>query len=125
MKIYALPLLIAVCCSTSAAKSTQVMVGGEEDLDACSSLSQVGGAKSGFISLRAGPGTAYAETDRLANGQFVFACDTSAEWSGVVYLPGQQAPDCGVSSPIAKRGPYKGKCRSGWVRSKWLTVVAG
>jgi hypothetical protein len=122
----ALLALVLLCSSSIAAGPRPVSVGGNEDLDACPSLSQVGGAKSGMISVRAGPGADYAEIDRLDNGQFVYDCDASGEWSGVVYLRGKEmAPDCGVASPMTKRAPYLGKCKSGWVRTKWLTVVAG
>ena len=101
------------------------MVGGNEDIDACPSLAQVSGAKSGMVSVKAGPGADQMEIDRLDNGAFAYACDSKGEWTGVVYRKGEDTPDCQVGSPIAKRTRYRGTCKSGWVRSKWLTVVAG
>ena len=101
-------------------------VGGNEDIDACPSLAQVAGAKSGMVSVRAAPDGEAKEVDRLANGAFAYACEEIGEWTGVVYLKGKDmAPDCGVGSTQAERKPYRGRCKSGWVRSKWLTIVAG
>ena len=102
------------------------MVGDNAGLDACFGLAQVGGAKSGLISVRTGPGNNFREVDRVANGQFVYSCDGNSEWTGVVYMPGTgMTPECGVTSPVPERAPYSGKCKSGWIRTKWLTVVAG
>lgn len=33
--------------------------------------------------------------------------------------------DCGVSSPVESRRPYRGPCRSGWVSSAYVALVAG
>ena len=122
-------LAVALLLATTAAQAAApvpVMVGGDEDMDACPSLAQVGGAKSGLVSVKAGPSTDQPEIDRLANGEFAYTCEDSGEWTGVVYRHGKQmAPDCGVGSNQAERTPYRGPCKSGWVRSKWLTVVAG
>ena len=121
-------LLITATAHASAPspKPVPVMVGGNGDIDACPSLAQVGGATSGLISVKAGPAAEHAEIDRLANGAFAYACEERGEWTGVVYLKGtDEAPDCGVASNQARRSAYKGPCKSGWVRSKWLTIVAG
>jgi hypothetical protein len=61
----------------------------------------------------------------LARGTEVFVCDGSADgaWSGVVLPDG--AADCGVSSPVAVPRPYAGPCRSGWVKSADIEIVAG
>jgi hypothetical protein len=120
-------LLVAAlsAASTSATAPVPVMIGAEQDLDACPSLAQVGGAKSGMISVRAAPTAEATEIDRLANGEYAYTCDANGEWIGVVYRHGKDmAPDCGVGSP-ARHAPYKGRCQSGWVRGKWLTIVAG
>ena len=127
MNAFAHALLVTAMAatSTSATAPVPVTIGAEEDLDACPSLAQVAGAKSGMISVRAAPTADAREIDRLANGEYAYACDANGEWAGVVYLHGKDmAPDCGVASP-AKHAPYKGRCQSGWVRSKWLTIVAG
>jgi hypothetical protein len=121
----ALFAMLLVALSADAKAPVPVMIGAVEDLDACPSLVQVGGAKSGLVSVRSAPSAKAPEVDRLANGDYAYACDASGEWTGVVYLRGKDmTPDCGVSSP-AKHGPYRGPCKSGWVRGKWLGVVAG
>jgi hypothetical protein len=123
--IHALLATLLLAMATDPVAPVPVMIGSEPDLNACPSLAQVGGAKSGLVSVRAAPKGEAKEIDRLANGDYAYVCDTSGEWTGVVYRRGKEmAPDCGVASP-AKRGPYRGACKSGWVRSKWLTVVAG
>jgi len=125
MKLATILVILAASAASGDVAPRPVMIGSEPDLDACLGIDQVGGAKSGLVSVRAAPDARAAEIDRLANGEYVYGCDASGEWSGVVYLHGKDmAPDCGVSSP-APHAPYKGRCKSGWVRSKWLTVIAG
>ena len=106
-----------------------VMVGGNDGLDACMSSGMVQGLKSdgdGFLAVRTGAGSQYSMTDKLTEGQTVFICDESKDqkWLGVVYdLTGQQ--NCDVGSPIEPKQPYHGKCKSGWVSKKWITITAG
>jgi hypothetical protein len=56
----------------SARIDAAIMIGGEEDLDACSSTGEVTGldpSGDGFLSVRSGPGgRPYREIDRLFNG---------------------------------------------------------
>ena len=57
---------------------TPVLVGGEEDLDACGGTGKVVGlssGKTGFLSVRSTPSTKGAELDRLRNGAMVNLCD--------------------------------------------------
>lgn len=107
----------------AAAGGSPVMIGSEPELDACGSLGAVAATK---LSVRDGPGSAFHRMDSLAKGKTVFVCSSSpdGEWTGVVYADGSE-PDCGVSSPVPKPQPYAGACRSGWVRSKWITIIAG
>jgi hypothetical protein len=101
----------------------RVTIGGEDDLDACGSVAEI----TGPVALRRGPGEQFAVVGQLDRGTQVYACDISPErrWDGVVVLPAEEAEDCGVSSPIPNRRAYAGPCRSGWVRSDSLVVVAG
>ena len=47
-------LAVALLLATTAAQAAvPVMVGGDEDMDACPSLARVGGAKSGLVSVKA------------------------------------------------------------------------
>lgn len=99
-----------------------VMVGGEEEFDACGS---VDGA-IGPVAVRSGPGDRFAVTGRLERDTLVFVCEITPDqgWEGIV-IPGDSARACGVSSPIATRQEYGGVCRSGWVRKDSMVVIAG
>ena len=126
MKTLGILLLVLACSVVAASDFRPVIVGHEEGLDACGGVAKVGGAKSSLVSVRTGPATGYREIDRLKVGQFVYVCDGNSEWTGVVYGNGaEMKAGCGVTSPIPRAAPYSGVCKSGWVRSKWLTVVAG
>lgn len=104
-----------------------VEVGGDAVLDACGSLGRVHGLKAdgdGFLAVRAGPGSAYAMTDRLAENREVMMCGQRGEWVAVVYGD-LRLGSCGVGAPIARRQPYRGPCKSGWVHGKWIELMAG
>lgn len=103
-----------------------VMVGGIAALDACGGLGEVRGLNprgDGFLAVREGPGSTYPMSGRLYNGDHVYFCDKHGAWVGIVY--GESMQDCGVSSPVPKRQPYKGPCRSGWAHRHWLVLIAG
>jgi hypothetical protein len=108
-----------------------VMVGGEPDLDACASQGQPTGLKPGgdnFLSVRVAPSTGAAAVFRLKPGHIFNLCDAADGWTGIVFdpkAPGADGIDCGVGTPIAKRQAYAGPCRSGWVSSRYVVVVAG
>jgi hypothetical protein len=106
--------------------SKPVVIGGDPDYDACGSIGQIKGLRAdgdGFLSVRAGPGTRYARTDKLVNGDRVYICADRAPWLGIVYA--KDGKDCGVSSPWPKARPYTGPCRSGWVHRNWVRIIAG
>lgn len=131
-KIRILPaifLLAGALCLADQPASVQVMVGSDDNLDACSALGMVSGLKSGrnsFLAVRAGPDKRFAMIDRLKAGQRVSICRSSenGKWYGVVYSR-KSAEDCGVTSPINPARPYNGKCRSGWVNAHWIKLLAG
>ena len=109
--------------------ATPVIVGSDDNLDACPSLGVVSGLKlkgDGFLAVRSGASTKYALIDKLQQGQKVFICNTSKDgnWFGVVYSHGN-VDDCGVSSPVNPAQQYKGKCKSGWVNAHWIKLLAG
>jgi hypothetical protein len=119
--------LLALASMAHAADSVPVMVGGETDLDACSSVGVVTGLKAdgdGFLAVRAGPSAAYPMLAKLHNGHQVFMCQSQSGWIGIVYTPGGGL-DCEVASVIAKRQAYRGRCASGWVHSNFIKLVAG
>lgn len=103
-----------------------VFVGGEAGLDACASTGQVSGLKptaGNFLALRNRPDTDGKLLQKLAVDTPLILCSQNGDWYGVV-LP-QSGVDCGVSSPIALRQPYRGPCRSGWVFGKYVEGLAG
>ena len=110
--------------SLYADSSMAVMYGGDIDEDACASLGEIRGINKhgdGFVAIRGGAGAKYSTKDKVRkNGTKVIMCDSHGKWIGIVY-----GEDCGTSSPVAKRQPYKGSCRSGWVYEKYVTLIAG
>lgn len=107
-----------------------VMVGGEADLDACTSVGVVSGLAprgDGFLAVRTGANARYKLVDKLPEGHYVYMCSTSADgkWYGIVYAQGNKELDCGISTPINPAQPYQGKCKSGWVSGRWIKHMAG
>ena len=82
----------------------------------------------GALPVRLAPFEAAAETGRMAAGARFFICGRSHDqrWLGVVYSDaGELAAECGVSSPVTSRRDYAGPCRSGWVPSAFVKLIAG
>jgi hypothetical protein len=105
--------------------SVPVMVGGDADLDACATLSEIVGLNprgDGFLSVRSGPGTRHAELDRLTNGARVYSCAEQGEWIGIIYPFSRR---CGVATPWPVERAYEGPCRSGWVHRRFVRGIAG
>ena len=104
--------------------SVPVMVGGEPDLDACGAVGAIQGINrngDGFVAVRSGPGSEHKMIDKFYhNGDMVSMCDSKGKWIGVVY-----GKNCGVGTPILRRKPYDGSCKSGWVYGKYVRLVAG
>lgn len=79
------------------------------------------------ISVFAAPFQNAEQIDRLSNGDAVYICARSHDqrWLGVVYAEDRapRAP-CGVTAPIPERRDYDGPCRSGWVSSTFVRLVA-
>lgn len=123
-------LLFSINLAVNAADNTAtpVMVGGMEDLDACTGLGVVSGLDpegDAFLAVRAAANANAKMLDKLPEGKKVHICDSSPDgkWFGVVYS--KKGIDCGVNSPIKPAQPYKGRCHSGWVSQKWVKVIAG
>lgn len=128
MKSLLLAAFLGVTCSSVQAGDfmVPVQVGGHPKLDACTSLGVVVGLRHSKLAVRAGPATIFRQIDAIVPGQNVYICEDSYDraWHGVVYSA-DSAIDCGVTSPVASAGPYHGPCKSGWVRVRWVKVVAG
>jgi len=125
-------ILVSAATTASAQRTEQVPrigVAGS-DLDACLSIGQVTGLNpqgDNFLAVRALPSADSVEKDRLGIGRWLWLCDKSGEWLGVVYDPDPSAEpgDCGVGSPVETERPYVGRCRWGWVSSRYVEVIAG
>ena len=123
------PTILAVTFLAFPTHSTEsshpVVIETNGEVDACA-LGQVSGVRT-FLAVRSGPDTTYDQVDTLHNGDFVLSCDGagSSSWVGVVFNHRDEVPgDCGISSSAMGMHPYRGPCLSGWVRAKWITVVA-
>jgi hypothetical protein len=97
--------------------------------DACGAAGTTRNLQAGEqLPVRAAPFEASAETGRVLPGARFFICARSHDqrWMGIVYEEsGTLSAACGVSSPVAGRGNYAGPCRSGWVSSAFVKLIAG
>lgn len=85
-------------------------------------------AAGAALPVRAAPFDTAATTGRIAAETRFFVCTRSIDqrWLGIVYEDGGTlSPACGVSAPAPGRGNYAGPCRSGWVASASVRLVAG
>jgi hypothetical protein len=128
-------LLVAMSAAAFAAMAAKrdvpVIVGEQEDLDACGGWAEVSGLNpkgDGFLAVRGGPGTDHALRDRLREGDGFFVCGTSRDgaWMAIVYpRAGQTAETCDVSGAVPEAHAYRGPCASGWVNAAWVRILAG
>ncbi len=80
------------------------------------------------LPVRFAPFDNAGETGNVAPGARFFICTRSLDqkWFGVVFdEEGALAERCGVSEPVTQRRDYDGPCRSGWVQSAFVKVIAG
>lgn len=84
--------------------------------------------EGGALPVRAAPFDTAAEVGAIGAGARFFVCTRSHDqrWMGVVYdQGGELSAACGVSAPVTSRRPYEGPCRSGWISSAFVKLVAG
>ena len=80
------------------------------------------------LPVRAAPFENAAGSGHVAAGARFFICTRSHDqkWFGIVHdEDGRLAERCGVSEPVTRRRDYDGPCRSGWVQSAFVKVIAG
>lgn len=81
------------------------------------------------LPVRAAPFDNSAQLGAVPNGGRFFICSRSLDqkWFGIVYddRAAGLAPRCGVSDPISASRAYEGPCRSGWVSSAFVKLIAG
>ena len=83
---------------------------------------------SDTLPVRSAPFDYAAQTDAIRSGARFFVCSRSLDekWFGVVWDEGGTlAVRCGVSRPVGRRTAYEGPCRSGWVQSAFVKLIAG
>lgn len=127
-RLLVLMILAVAAGAASARPPRDVVIGGDELTDACAATARIVGLKAdgdNFLSVRAGPGPAEQETDRLGPGALVYLCEEAGMWLGIVYPAEGAEADCAVASPVAVRSAYTGSCRSGWVHRRFVELVAG
>lgn len=136
MKWWAVLLLSCSSVQAQTLAPHPIVIGGNDEMDACSAVSRVVGLQpsgDGFLAVRNGPGRSYSLKDRLREGDEVYDCVTvkmaDGYWSGIIYDRRGQGPakigECGVSGTINPARAYRGPCKFGWVKSSWLKVIAG
>lgn len=83
----------------------------------------------GALPVRAAPFDRAAQSGAVAAAGRFFICSRSIDqrWFGIVWDEAADglAARCGVSSPLPGRQNYTGPCRSGWVQSAFVKVIAG
>ena len=112
-----------------ASSNRAVRIGeGGPRFDACQATGRVTASE---IEVRTAPFDRADVADRLAASRNVHICTRSLDqqWFGIVYAPlapeGEAGIDCGVSSPVRTKRAYDGPCKSGWVESSTIKLVAG
>lgn len=109
--------------------------------DACQAVGRIQGLRGGELDVRIAPFDAAATKDSIKQGQEVWICTRShdQQWHGIVYDDGvagsaegeaagtaNRGPgECGVSSPVRSKRNYDGPCKTGWVESNFVKLVAG
>jgi hypothetical protein len=85
-------------------------------------------APGATLPVRTAPFDNAAAIGSVAPAARFFVCTRSHDqkWLGVVYdESGALTERCGVAEPIAGRRDYEGPCRSGWVESAFVKLIAG
>jgi hypothetical protein len=96
---------------------------------ACNQAGTTRNLKAGeALPVRSAPFDNAPESGSVASGARFFICTRSHDqkWFGIVHdEDGTLAERCGVSEPVTGRRDYEGPCRSGWVQSAFVKVIAG
>ena len=109
----------------TANENVPVIVGSDDDMDACMTLGlSVTSSNQNESVVRAGPSTTAVVIDKIKNGHPVWMCSFKKEWIGVVYSTSDKI-DCGVSRFINPARPYQGPCHSGWMHKTNVEPAAG
>lgn len=97
--------------------------------DACATIGTTRHVEAGgALPVRAAPFETGAQIGTIRPGGRFFVCSRSLDqkWFGIVYDEASgPAPSCGVSDPVTVRRAYDGPCRSGWVATPFVKLIAG
>jgi hypothetical protein len=80
------------------------------------------------LPVRSAPFDNSAQIGAVAAAGRFFVCSRSLDqkWFGIVYDEGfALRPSCGVSVPVPARRTYSGPCKSGWVSTPFVKLIAG
>jgi hypothetical protein len=80
------------------------------------------------LAVRAAPFDNSDQTGAVPAGGRFFVCTSSLDqkWFGIVFSDGFALDDrCGVTDPLPARRSYDGPCKSGWVSSPFVKLIAG
>ena len=98
-------------------------------LEACTAAGTTRGLKAEeSLPVRSAPFEVGEEIGAVRAGGRFFVCSRSHDqkWLGIVYDEAfTLSAACGVSEPIPARKAYSGPCRSGWVASPFVKLIAG
>lgn len=99
------------------------------NFDACTAVGTTRNLEAGAgLPVRSAPFDSAGETGTVAAGGRFYICTRSHDqkWFGIVFdQSGALSPACGVSAPLTARRPYDGPCRSGWVATPFVKLIAG
>ncbi|HEU0099282.1 MAG TPA: hypothetical protein VFQ67_10955 [Allosphingosinicella sp.] len=99
------------------------------NFQACGAAGTTRNLKPGeALPVRSAPFDDAVGTGRVESRARFFICTRSLDqkWFGIVFdQGGALAERCGVSEPVTRRRDYDGPCRSGWVESAFVKVIAG
>jgi hypothetical protein len=124
-------MMLAASAPAALAPGERLILVGRDgaELDACGATGQVTNLSrrgDNFLSVRVAPSATAREKSRIGTGQLLSLCDTQGEWIGVVYrLESDGDINCGVGTPSAYLGAYRGPCRYGWVNRRFVELLAG
>ena len=108
--------------AAAAGPARPVMMGGDPELDLCSSTAQVKAGRTAVV--RDAPNAGAREIERLPAGTVLRICDfelmtgAPSDWAGVAYRRGgAEAPGCDLGGRApADKVPVPAACPSGWVQ---------
>lgn len=123
-----------------AERPVRIGLGGPR-FDACQAVGRIQGLQGRELDVRIAPFDTADKKGSIKQGQQVWICTRShdQQWHGIVYddgtvessESGEEAQatigpgECGVSSPTRSKRNYDGPCKSGWVESNFVKLVAG